>query len=262
MIELINSVDDLARQKYDVFVPTMGALHAGHQSLIKLAKEKSDQVLVSIFVNPLQFENKDDLAKYPKTLEADLKLAELAGAAAVFAPSYEDIYPGEITKVEAGAIGNLYEGASRAGHFSGVLTVVKRLFDLTQPAAAIFGEKDFQQLFLIKQMVNQLSLPIEIIAAPIIREVDGLAMSSRNVRLDEGGRKSALIISEALNKDSISDMHEVLATEPGFTLDYLEVIDEETFLPATSDSKNKRAIIAGWVNGVRLLDNKRMGSSL
>ena len=262
MIEVIKSVDDLARQKYDVFVPTMGALHAGHQSLIKLAKEKSDQVLVSIFVNPLQFENKDDLAKYPKTLEADLKLAESAGAAAVFAPSYEDIYPGEITKIEAGAIGDLYEGKSRGDHFSGVLTVVKRLFDLTQPAAAIFGEKDFQQLFLIKQMVKQLNLPIEIIAAPIIREVDGLAMSSRNVRLDEGGRKSALIISEALNKDSISDMHEVLATEPGFTLDYLEVIDEETFLPATSDSKNKRAIIAGWVNGVRLLDNKRMGSSL
>jgi pantoate--beta-alanine ligase len=111
-------------------------------------------------------------------------------------------------------------------------------------------------------MVKQLNLPIEIIAAPIIREVDGLAMSSRNVRLDEGDRKSALIISEALNKDSISDMHEVLATEPGFTLDYLEVIDEETFLPATVNTKNKRAIIAGWVNGVRLLDNKRMGSSL
>jgi pantoate--beta-alanine ligase len=262
MIELIKSVDDLARQKYDLFVPTMGALHAGHQSLIKLAKEKSDLVLVSIFVNPLQFENKDDLAKYPKTLEADLKLAELAGATAVFAPSYEDIYPGEITKIEAGAIGDLYEGKSRGDHFSGVLTVVKRLFDLTRPAAAIFGEKDFQQLFLIKQMVKQLNLPIEIIAAPIIREVDGLAMSSRNVRLDEAGRKSALIISKALNKDSISDMRAVLEIEPGFTLDYLEVIDEETFLPATSDSKNRRAIIAGWVNGVRLLDNKRMGSSL
>jgi len=262
MIELIKSVDELVRQKYDLFVPTMGALHAGHQSLIKLAKEKSDQVLVSIFVNPLQFENKDDLAKYPNTLEADLKLAESAGAAAVFAPSYEDIYPGEITKIEAGVIGDLYEGKSRGDHFSGVLTVVKRLFDLTRPAAAIFGEKDFQQLFLIKQMVKQLNLPIEIIAAPIIREVDGLAMSSRNVRLDEAGRKSALIISKALNKDSISDMRAVLETEPGFTLDYLEVIDEETFLPATSDSKNKRAIIAGWVNGVRLLDNKRMGSSL
>lgn len=261
MIDLINSVDDLARQKYDVFVPTMGALHPGHQSLIKLAREKSDRVLVSIFVNPLQFENQDDLAKYPKTLEKDLKLAEAAGAAAVFAPSYKDIYPGEISKIDAGAIGDLYEGASRAGHFSGVLTVVKRLFDLTQPKIAIFGEKDFQQLFLIKQMVKQLNLPIEIVAAPIIREADGLAMSSRNVRLDEAGRKSALIISKALSENSIAQMQAVLATEAGFTLDYLEVIDEETFLPATSESKNKRAIIAGWVNGVRLLDNKRMGAT-
>jgi len=261
MIELIKSVDDLARQKFDLFVPTMGALHAGHQSLIKLAKEKGDRVLVSIFVNPLQFENKDDLAKYPKTLEVDLKLAEAAGATAVFAPTYEDVYPGEITKIEAGAIGNLYEGASRAGHFSGMLTVVKRLFDLVQPKIAIFGEKDFQQLFLIKQMVKELKLPIEIIAAPIIREPDGLAMSSRNVRLDEVGRKSALIIFKSLNENSITEMQNLLATEPGFILDYLEIIDEETFLPATSDSKNRRAIIAGWVNGVRLLDNKRMGAT-
>jgi pantoate--beta-alanine ligase len=261
MIELIKSVDDLARQKFDVFVPTMGALHAGHQSLIKLGKEKGDRVLVSIFVNPLQFENPDDLAEYPKTLEVDLKLAEAAGATAVFAPSYEDVYPGEITKIEAGAIGDLYEGASRAGHFSGMLTVVRRLFDLVQPKIAIFGEKDFQQLFLIKQMVKELKLPIEIIAAPIIRESDGLAMSSRNVRLDEAGRKSALIISKSLHENSIAQMQKVLATEPGFTLDYLAIIDEDTFLPSTLDSKNKRAIIAGWVNGVRLLDNKRMGAT-
>jgi pantoate--beta-alanine ligase len=261
MIELIKSVDDLARQKFDVFVPTMGALHAGHQSLIKLGKEKGDRVLVSIFVNPLQFENPDDLAKYPKTLDADLKLAEAAGATAVFAPSYEDVYPGEITKIEAGAIGNLYEGASRSGHFSGMLTVVKRLFDLVQPKIVIFGEKDFQQLFLIKQMVKEFNLPIEIIAAPIIRESDGLAMSSRNVRLDEAGRKSSLIISKSLNENSITEMQKALASEPGFILDYLEIIDEESFLPATSDSKNRRAIIAGWVNGVRLLDNKRMGAT-
>jgi len=259
MIELIKSIDDLARQKFDVFVPTMGALHAGHQSLIKLAKQKGDRVLVSIFVNPLQFENKDDLAQYPQTLDADLELAEAAGATAVFAPTYEDVYPGEITKIEAGSIGDLYEGASRDGHFSGVLTVVKRLFDLSKPKIAIFGEKDFQQLFLIKQMVKQLNIPIEIVAAPIIREADGLAMSSRNVRLDEAGRKSSLIISKSLHENSIAEMQKVLATEPGFTLDYLAIIDEDTFLPATLDSKNKRAIIAGWVNGVRLLDNKRMG---
>ena len=262
MTLLIKSIDDLARQKFDVLVPTMGALHAGHQSLIKLARQRSDRVLVSIFINPLQFENKDDLAKYPKTLEADLKLAEAAGATAVFVPSYEDIYPGEINRIEAGEIGDLYEGASRDGHFSGVLTVVKRLFDLTKPKIAIFCEKDFQQLFLIKQMVKELNIPIEIVAAPIIREIDGLAMSSRNVRLDIAGRKSALIISQALKENTIEDMHAVLATEPAFTLDYLEIIDEDTFLPASENSKNKRAIIAGWVNGVRLLDNRRMGAAL
>jgi pantoate--beta-alanine ligase len=262
MTLLIKSIDDLARQKFDAFVPTMGALHAGHQSLIKLAKQKGDRVLVSIFVNPLQFENQDDLAKYPQTLDADLKLAEEAGATAVFAPSYADVYPGEITKVDAGEVGKLYEGASRDGHFSGVLTVVKRLFDLTQTKVAIFGEKDFQQLFLIKQMVKQLNIPIEIMAAPTIREADGLAMSSRNVRLDQSGRKSALVISKALKEDSIAGMNKVLVEEPGFTLDYLEIIDEDTFLPASENSKNKRAIIAGWVNGVRLLDNKRMGAAL
>jgi pantoate--beta-alanine ligase len=262
MTLLIKSTDDLTHQKFDVFVPTMGALHAGHQSLIKLAKQKSDHVLVSVFINPLQFENPDDLAKYPQTLDADLKLAQAVGATAVFAPTYEEIYPGDITKIDAGEIGKLYEGASRDGHFSGVLTVVKRLFDLVNPKIAIFGEKDFQQLFLIKQMVAQLNIPIEIVAAPIIREPDGLAMSSRNVRLDTNGRNSALIISKALSKNSIADMHAVLAEEPAFTLDYLEIIDEDTFLPASENSKNKRAIIAGWVNGVRLLDNKRMGAAL
>ena len=143
MIDLLKFIDDLARQKYDVLVPTMGALHAGHQSLIKLAKSKSENVLVSIFVNPLQFENKDDLTNYPKSLERDLELAEAVGATAVFAPSESIIYPGDIEKISAGPIGELYEGAARPGHFSGVLTVVKRLFDLVKPKAAVFGEKDF-----------------------------------------------------------------------------------------------------------------------
>ena len=261
MIDLLNSDVDLARQKYDVFVPTMGALHAGHQSLIKLGKTIGGSVLVSIFVNPLQFENKDDLAKYPKTLDADMKLAEEAGATAVFAPTYEVIYPAEIEKIDAGPVGNLFEGASRAGHFSGVLTVVKRLFDLTKPSKAIFGEKDFQQLFLIRKMVQDLNIPIEIIAAPIIREADGLAMSSRNSRLDQAGRKAALIISKALKEEKLTDIEKVLTQEPGFKLDYLQIIDENSFGPVTSTTQNERVIIAGWVNGVRLLDNKRMGIS-
>ena len=260
MIELINSEQDLARQKFEVLVPTMGALHAGHQSLIKLGKTLSDSVLTTVFVNPLQFESKDDLAKYPKTLDHDLKLAEQAGATAVFAPTVEVVYPTQITKISAGAVGDLYEGSSRAGHFAGVLTVVKRLFDLTKPKYAIFGEKDFQQLYLIKEMVQRLALPIEIVAAPIIREPDGLAMSSRNVRLTEADRRSALVISKALQQSNLEEMHKVLATEPGFKLDYLAEIDEQNFGPAGSDTQYRRAIIAGWVNGVRLLDNKRMGS--
>jgi pantoate--beta-alanine ligase len=141
-----------------------------------------------------------------------------------------------------------------------VLTVVKRLFDLTKPKYAIFGEKDFQQLFLIKEMVKELEIPIQIIAAPIVREVDGLALSSRNVRLNEADRKAALIISKALASDDLPAMHKVLAQEPGFKLDYLAEIDEQTFGPVTSNTKHRRVIIAGWVNGVRLLDNKAMGS--
>ena len=149
MIEVLKSADDLARQKWDVLVPTMGALHPGHQSLIKIAKNYGQKIVVSIFVNPLQFENKADLNNYPKTIEADLQIAKDAGASAIFLPSEKEIYPGEVERIDAGVLGDLYEGASRNGHFSGVLTVVKRLFDLVKPKHAIFGEKDFQQLFLI-----------------------------------------------------------------------------------------------------------------
>ena len=259
MIEVIKSADDLARQKWDVLVPTMGALHVGHQSLINIAKAKGERVLVSIFVNPLQFENKEDLSNYPKTLVQDMNIAEAAGATAIFAPDESTIYPGEIEKISAGKIGNLYEGASRPGHFTGVLTVVKRLFDLIKPKAAVFGEKDFQQLFLIKHMVNQLNLPVEIISAPTIREKNGLAISSRNIRLDKNGEKIAEVIYKALNQPTIEQMKSEVSKEPGFELDYLEVIDEATFEKAKSDTQNKRVIIAGWVNQLRLIDNMPVG---
>ena len=259
MIEVIKSADDLARQKWDVLVPTMGALHVGHQSLINIAKAKGEKVLVSIFVNPLQFENRKDLVNYPKTLEQDMNIAEAAGATAIFAPDEATIYPGEIEKISAGEIGNLYEGASRPGHFTGVLTVVKRLFDLVKPKAAVFGEKDFQQLFLIKKMVSQLNLPVEIISAPTIREKNGLAISSRNIRLDKNGEKIAEVIYRALNQPTIEQMKSEVANESGFELDYLEVIDEATFEKAKSDTQNKRVIIAGWVNHLRLIDNMPMG---
>jgi len=259
MIEVIKSADDLARQKWDVLVPTMGALHVGHQSLINIAKAKDERVLVSIFVNPLQFENREDLVNYPKTLEQDMNIAAAAGATAIFAPDEATIYPGGIEKISAGEIGDLYEGASRPGHFTGVLTVVKRLFDLVKPKAAVFGEKDFQQLFLIKKMVSQLNLPIEIISAPTIREKNGLAISSRNIRLDKNGEKIAEVIYKALNQPTIEKMKSEVSKEPGFELDYLEVIDEVTFEKAKSDTQNKRVIIAGWVNHLRLIDNKPMG---
>ena len=260
MIEVIKSVDDLARQKWDVLVPTMGALHAGHQSLIKLGKDLGEKVIVSIFVNPLQFENKLDLESYPKTFEQDLQFAKEAGATAVFTPSESDIYPGQIEKIEAGSVGDIFEGKSRPGHFTGVLTVVKRLFDLVQPKHAVFGEKDFQQLFLIKKMVNDLKLPVNVVAAPTIRDSSNLALSSRNSRLSVEDKKVAQVMYQALTQNNIEDARALMKKVDGFSLDYLELIDEQSFTLATPDTKNKRLIIAGWVNQVRLIDNMAMGS--
>jgi len=260
MIEVIKSVDDLSRQKWDVLVPTMGALHAGHQSLIKLGKNLGEKVIVSIFVNPLQFENKADLENYPKSFEQDLQMAQEAGATAIFSPSESDIYPGQIEKIEAGSVGDIFEGKSRPGHFSGVLTVVKRLFDLVNPKHAVFGEKDFQQLFLIKKMVNDLKLPVNIVSAPTIRDSSNLALSSRNSRLSNEDKKVAQVIYQALTQNNIDDARKLLEKVDGFSLDYLEAIDEQSFKLATPDAKNKRLIIAGWVNQVRLIDNMAMGS--
>jgi len=258
-INLIESISDLQPGRYQCFVPTMGALHDGHLTLIEVAKKFHPDVLVSIFVNPLQFENQSDLEKYPKQLQSDIEKLNSIGVSAVFAPSAHEIYPTKLPLISAGEVGNLYEGKSRTGHFDGVLTVVNRLFELVKPKYAIFGEKDFQQLFLIKNYVQQNNLPVKIIAAPLIRDIDGLALSSRNVRLSNAGRKAALVISESLitgaaSRD-ISAMQEILKSEPNFKLDYLIAIDEKTLLPATIDSEKVRILIAGWVEGVRLIDN-------
>ena len=242
------------------FVPTMGALHAGHASLIQRARELSDTVVVSIFINPLQFENKDDLAKYPRTPELDIELASQAGATHLWLPTVDEIYPGEVQKISAGALGDIYEGIKRPGHFDGVLTVVNRLFELVKPKCAVFGEKDFQQLTLIKTMKSD----VEIIGAPTIRDTDGLALSSRNVRLSDP--KAALVIYRALlaarNEKSVdaarAAMKEVLESEASFTLDYAEIINESNFEKASQSDESKRAIIAGWVNGIRLIDNMPM----
>ena len=207
-------------------VPTMGALHAGHLELIKRARELSSHVVVSIFVNPLQFENKDDLEKYPRDLNKDTQKALAAGATKVWAPTYEEIYPSEITKISAGTLGEIFEGKERPGHFDGMLTVVSRLFDLAKPRFAIFGEKDFQQLFIVKKWVRENQIPIEIISVPTVRGSDGIALSSRNQRLKPADLQTALIINKALRTGTKAGMLEVLATEPNFQVDYAEVIDE------------------------------------
>jgi len=248
------------------FVPTMGALHAGHASLFELARKRSEFVVASIFVNPIQFEDQEELSKYPRTPERDIELAESSGVTHLWLPTYEEIYPAGFPKRSAGNLGEIFEGASRAGHFDGVVTVVARLFELVRPKIAIFGEKDFQQLSLIRKLVTDLNLDIEIITAPTIREADGLAMSSRNVRLDQNAREQALVLFRALSaaaaaldlKSAQSALHEVAKSQSGFTLDYAEIVDEKDFSLATESTQNKRAIIAGWLNGVRLIDNMEM----
>ena len=238
------------------FVPTMGALHAGHASLFQLAKKYSENVVASIFVNPLQFESQEDLAKYPRTPDIDIEIAAAAGVTHLWLPNQSEIYPEGFAKQSAGPIGDIYEGKSRPGHFDGVLTVVRRLFDLVNPTVAIFGEKDFQQLHLIKTIAGE----VEIITAPTVRENDGLAMSSRNVRLTLEGRTAATVIHRALTQAKTEEeLRAILATEPAFTVDYADFIDEQSFTHAQSSSGDLRAIVAGWINGVRLIDNMPMG---
>ena len=252
------------------FVPTMGALHEGHASLFNLARSKSDFVVASIFVNPLQFDNSSDLDLYPRTPERDIDIAAASGVTHLWMPQVNEIYPQNYQKLSAGHIGEVYEGANRIGHFDGVVTVVARLFQLVRTVRAIFGEKDFQQMQLIKRLVAQSFEGIEIIAAPTIRESDGLALSSRNIRLPEREREAATVIYKALQaaldfedvQAAKEAMYRVCETQPLFKLDYAEIIEEHNFLSATNSTLNKRAIIAGWLNGVRLIDNMQMAPSM
>ncbi len=257
---------DLELKHPVALVPTMGALHAGHASLIEIARKFSAEVVVSIFVNPLQFENPNDFSTYPKSVDADVALATASGATKIWVPTFDEIYPSDPVLISSGEIGNLFEGVHRFGHFDGMLTVVKRLFDLVTPKYAIFGEKDFQQLFLIKKMVAQMKLPIEIISAPTIREASGLAMSSRNQKLSTTERESAAGIYAALNsakaaselKSARLELSKGVQAIPNFLLDYAEIIDAETFAIADDSTENCRAIVAGWINGIRLIDNMAM----
>lgn len=258
------SVNNVLGDKKIAFVPTMGALHEGHISLVKEAKNLAEQVVMSIFINPSQFESVEDLAKYPRTLNEDIQLAEAAGVDLLWTPDVSEIYPDKYKLIDAGELGRIYEGHSRAGHFDGVLTVVNRLFEIVKPEYAIFGEKDFQQLFLIKEFSKKAHPEIEIISGRTIREVSGLALSSRNVRLSPEETNSALVISRALEmgskKQSYSEIKSSvsaeLATEIDFKLDYFAIVNPKSLLEVDQSHIGPvQLLLAGWVGSVRLIDN-------
>jgi pantoate--beta-alanine ligase len=246
-------------------VPTMGALHEGHRSLMRTAKELADVVVVSIFVNPLQFGAHEDLDKYPRTEEADLLACATEGVALVFAPTPDVVYPTQPqVTMHAGPLGDLYEGASRPGHFDGVLTVVAKLFNLVAPDLAVFGEKDYQQLALIRQMVHDLDVPVHVVGAPTVREQDGLALSSRNRYLSADQRSAALALSRALMTgamqstaaDVLAAAQDLVDAEPTIRLDYLRLVDAVTLEPVDETfSGAARLLVAAYAGTTRLIDN-------
>lgn len=274
MTRVLTSVAELraALAGRDVaFVPTMGALHEGHLSLTRIARDHAPEVVVSIFVNPMQFAAGEDFDKYPRTLDDDVRQLEAAGVEWVFAPSAAEMYPdaphhATQSTVHAGPIGDHYEGASRPGHFDGMLTVVLKLLNIVQPTAAVFGQKDAQQLALVRQMVCDFDLPIDIIAAPISREADGLARSSRNRYLSAEQRAAAPAIAAALGEaaTSIANGEDASATlaaaiahinaHAELEVEYLDIIDERTFEPAVGPDGNLLITVVR-AGATRLLDN-------
>lgn len=266
-------------------VMTMGALHEGHLALVRAARERADQVVVTIFVNPLQFGPTEDLARYPRDLEGDLALLSSAGADLVFAPTVDEVYPGgdPVVTVSAGRLGAVLEGDHRPGHFDGVLTVVLKLLHLVRPDVALFGQKDAQQLMAVRRMVHDLDVGVEVVAVPTVRDADGLALSSRNAYLGTAERASALALSRALAagrraadagldpravRDAAAD---VLAAEPGVVVDYVALVDPRTAAdlaggtgPGTADEGSARGgagagpallAVAARVGMTRLIDN-------
>ncbi|WP_427978943.1 pantoate--beta-alanine ligase [Agarivorans sp.] len=250
------------------FVPTMGNLHQGHIALVKEAQRYCDRVVVSIFVNPLQFNNSSDLDSYPRTLEQDLQALREAGADFAFVPSAEVLYPNglaEQTKVKVPGLSDILEGELRPGHFEGVATVVCKLFNLVQPDLAVFGEKDFQQLALIRKMTKDLLLPIEIRGLATVREADGLAMSSRNNRLSPEQRDKAPILAqqmyqlaEQLKLNNITQLVEQTKQQleqHGFICDGIDVVDAASLTPLSAQSRHAVILMAAFLGDVRLIDN-------
>lgn len=253
------------------FVPTMGALHQGHLSLLKNSLSENDVTVMSIFVNPTQFNNAEDLDKYPRTLERDVQIMQdLSNKIIVYAPEVADIYEGNTVSENFNYDGleNQMEGKHRPGHFDGVGTIVKRLFEIVQPNKAYFGEKDFQQLQIVKKLVSKHNIPVEVIGCPIHREANGLAMSSRNERLSESAREKAAVIYQILKKakdffqshsaeETTTFVENEFEKHPEFQLEYFEIADEATLLPVSEKESNKkyRGFIAIFIENIRLIDN-------
>lgn len=277
-MQLINTKKDLRsflstldKNKTLGLVPTMGALHLGHISLVERSLRENDMVLVSIFVNPTQFNNQEDLSKYPKTLDRDMALLEsISKDIIVFAPTPEDIYSGDITSksYDFDGLEDVMEGEFRKGHFDGVGTIVEKLLTLVGPNRAYFGEKDFQQLQIIRKLVEVQAIPVEIIGCPIVREPNGLAMSSRNERLSEALKQEAAFIYSTLQgakeifgtKDAdhtVEWVKKQFASRQNFKLEYIKIVDENNLLPVIEKKKDVdyRAFIAVYIGGVRLIDN-------
>ena len=250
-------------------VPTMGALHAGHIALVRAARAKCDVVAASIFVNPTQFGPNEDFSKYPRTFEKDCALLEAEGVALLFAPQWEEMYPkGASTFVEVEGVGDRLDGRSRPGHFRGVATVVAKLFHIVGPHKAFFGQKDAAQVAVLRSMVRDLNFPLDLVVCPTVRELDGLALSSRNRYLSAEERGRALVLSRALNviaaaygagqKDVarlLEAGHSVLATEPDVRIDYLEIVNADTLLPLTEAVPGALVAVAAYLGATRLIDN-------
>lgn len=276
-MKVIHTIGDLqaelsalkAQGKKVGLVPTMGALHAGHASLVKRSVKENDVTVVSVFVNPTQFNDKNDLEKYPRTLDADCRLLEECGATFVFAPSVSEMYPQPDTRRFSYApLDTVMEGAFRPGHFNGVCQIVSKLFDAVEPHRAYFGEKDFQQLAIIREMVRQMKFDLEIVGCPIVREEDGMALSSRNARLSAEERKNALNISQTLFKSrtfaadhSVEEtrkmVEEAIAAAPGLRLEYFEIVDGHTLQKIANwdDTSYVVGCITVFCGEVRLIDN-------
>jgi pantoate--beta-alanine ligase len=244
-------------------VMTMGALHEGHRELMRAAREQADHVLATIFVNPLQFGPNEDFDRYPRTPEADLEVCRAEGVDVVFAPELDEMYPDgmPLVRVNAGPLGDVFEGASRPGHFTGVLTVVCKLLHLTRADLAFFGEKDYQQLALIKRMVRDLDIPVEVRGVPTVREADGLARSSRNRYLSDAERQAALVLSRALRlgaeqttaEAALAVADKILSAGTGVRVDYLALTDP--LLGPAPAAGEARLLVAARVGSTRLIDN-------